>query len=219
MIIIKIIGIVLVLSVFLTSQCVYGQFGNLGSTITNVVTSGVNTGKAFGSKIPEIIPSPADIFALGKETLLGLPFKSLAKAINQFCSVALSADGIKPKITPNVSAMNFVFFTDTGNITFPLEESEKLWSHPEFKKSWNTTLFITGWMTDLSKPNTAIDVVAGAYKLRGNHNFIVFDSAKFVDTLYTWSALNTQDLGTSVGLALAKLVTAIPLSNIHVIGM
>lgn len=57
-----------------------------------------------------------------------------------------------------------------------------------------------------------------AYRTRGNYNFLALDPAKFIDTLYTWSAFNTEEIGEYVGYALAKLVEYVSLDKIHVIG-
>lgn len=47
----------------------------------------------------------------------------------------------------------------------------------------------------------------------------VLDTAAFVDTLYAWSAFNTQAIGNYVALALQMLVnSSFPLDKIHVIG-
>ncbi len=47
------------------------------------------------------------------------------------------------------------------------------------------------------------------------------DTATFVDTLYTWSAFNTEEIGKLIGAALKELVTLYPkypIENIHLIG-
>lgn len=47
------------------------------------------------------------------------------------------------------------------------------------------------------------------------------DTAKFVDTLYTWSAFNTEEIGELLAVALTELITDYPnypIENIHLIG-
>lgn len=46
-----------------------------------------------------------------------------------------------------------------------------------------------------------------------------FDTAKFVDTLYTWSAFNTKGVGEIIGKALVKFTNHVPVEKIHLIGM
>lgn len=47
----------------------------------------------------------------------------------------------------------------------------------------------------------------------------MFDTAHFVDSLYTWSALNTESIGKIVGSAVAELTKVIDLNKVHLIGM
>lgn len=47
------------------------------------------------------------------------------------------------------------------------------------------------------------------------------DTAKFVDTLYTWSAFNTEEIGKLIAVALQELIAVYPnypIENIHLIG-
>lgn len=44
------------------------------------------------------------------------------------------------------------------------------------------------------------------------------DAARFVDTLYTWSAFNTEEIGENIALGLVKLLDLMPVDNIHLIG-
>lgn len=49
--------------------------------------------------------------------------------------------------------------------------------------------------------------------------FCVFiDTAGFVDTLYTWSALNTEEIGNAIADSLRLLIETYPIENIHLIG-
>jgi predicted lipoprotein len=77
---------------------------------------------------------------------------------------------------------------------------------------------ITGWNTDINETNDAASSLWEAFKSRGDSNFILIDTARYVDTLYAWSAFNTQELGKAVGKGLAELINYFPLKNIHVMG-
>jgi hypothetical protein len=77
---------------------------------------------------------------------------------------------------------------------------------------------VTGWTTDINETIDSASTIYEGYKARGDSNFILLDSARYVDTLYTWSAFNTNQLGEYLGDALAELVNLIPLAKIHVIG-
>lgn len=45
-----------------------------------------------------------------------------------------------------------------------------------------------------------------------------FDTAKFVDTLYIWSAFNTVKVGELIGQALAEFINYADVSQIHLVG-
>lgn len=46
----------------------------------------------------------------------------------------------------------------------------------------------------------------------------VFDTSNFVDSLYTWSAFNTEGVGKIVGGAVAELSKVVDVEGIHLIG-
>lgn len=45
------------------------------------------------------------------------------------------------------------------------------------------------------------------------------DTAQFVDTLYTWSAFNTEDIGKLIAVGLKELTNSYPIEKIHLIGI
>lgn len=47
----------------------------------------------------------------------------------------------------------------------------------------------------------------------------MFDTANFIDSLYTWSAFNTEGVGKIVGSAIAEIGKEIDINGIHLIGM
>lgn len=133
-------------------------------------------------------------------------------------SIVISANGTKPFRTPNASELNYVLLTDTENVTIPLTNSVQLWKHPSFDPKKKTVILITGWTTDINGTNVAVDLLYEAFRARGDTNFVFIDTARYVDTLYAWSAFNTQELGEAVGEGLALLSEFIPDEKIHVIG-
>lgn len=46
----------------------------------------------------------------------------------------------------------------------------------------------------------------------------VFDTSDFIDSLYTWSAFNTEGVGKIVGAAVAELSNVVDIDGIHLIG-
>lgn len=133
-------------------------------------------------------------------------------------SLVLAANTTVPNKTPNASELNYVFLTENENITIPLLRSDELWRHPSFDPKKKIAILITGWTTDINDTNTAVDLLSEAYKARGDTNFVFIDTARYVDTLYTWSAFNTKELGDEIGKGLALLAKLVPVENIHVIG-
>lgn len=44
------------------------------------------------------------------------------------------------------------------------------------------------------------------------------DPAAYVDTLYTWSAFNTEEIGKLIATGLEQLIKDYPIEKIHIIG-
>lgn len=114
--------------------------------------------------------------------------------------------------------MNYVLLTDSENISIPITESIKLWKHEKFDPKQRVVVLVTGWTTDIDEKNSAASALWAAYKSRGDTNFVLIDTARYVDTLYAWSAFNTQSLGEGLGKGLAELAKVVPLENIHLMG-
>lgn len=51
-----------------------------------------------------------------------------------------------------------------------------------------------------------------------HQNCLCLRKAGFVDTLYTWSAFNTEEIGKVVADSLAYLIKTYPIEKIHLIG-
>ena len=134
-------------------------------------------------------------------------------------SIALSANNSTESYKqPKNEEINYVLLTENENISIPVTDSIRLWAHEKFDPSKKVVVMITGWNSDIASENTAADELWKAYKSRGDTNFILIDTARYVDTLYAWSAFNTQELGKAVGMGLAELINYVPLENIHVMG-
>lgn len=85
----------------------------------------------------------------------------------------MAIKSIRPKVTPEMTRLNFVLMTPSANYTIPLREAEKLWHHPHFDRSRNTEILVTGWTSNINKSNSALETVWQAYKCRGGVNFVV----------------------------------------------
>lgn len=114
--------------------------------------------------------------------------------------------------------MSWVLLTEDENISIPITEAKKLWKHEKFDASKNVVIMVTGWNTDINEENQAAGNLWKAYLSRQDTNFVLVDTAKYVDTLYAWSAFNTKDLGHGLGKGLAELINVVPLEKIHLMG-
>jgi hypothetical protein len=114
--------------------------------------------------------------------------------------------------------MNYVLLTENDNISVPITDSIKLWRHEKFDPKKNVVIMVTGWTSNIENENTAASELWKAYKSRGDTNFVLIDTAQYVDTLYAWSAFNTQELGKGLGKGIAELINVVPIEKIHLMG-
>jgi hypothetical protein len=134
-------------------------------------------------------------------------------------SIALAAGNTTESYKqPKIEEMNYVLLTEAENISIPITESIKLWRHEKFDPSKKVVIMVTGWSSDIDAENTAASALWEAYKSRGDTNFVLIDTARYVDTLYAWSAFNTQELGKGLGRGIAELINVVPVENIHLMG-
>lgn len=115
--------------------------------------------------------------------------------------------------------MSYVLKIDNQNISVPLKDPEKLWTLKEFNPELPLVLVVTGWTTNFNDTeNPALDKIYAAYRCRGNVNFVTVDTSAYVDTLYSWSAFNTEEIGEIVADSLKHLIKTYPIEKIHLIG-
>lgn len=126
--------------------------------------------------------------------------------------------------------------TSCKNYSYPIDQADEMWSNPDFDPKKKTVLLATGWTTTINETGT-IYAISKAYFCRGDVNFIVsifmfsinyfackayifqaVDAANYVDTLYSWAALNTEEIGRFVGKGLSLLKGKVPSNTIHLIG-
>uniref|UniRef100_A0A182QP72 Lipase domain-containing protein n=1 Tax=Anopheles farauti TaxID=69004 RepID=A0A182QP72_9DIPT len=193
------------------------DFGGLVKTTGDVAKVAAKTAKGVAENIPQLF-SPEQLIEFSKQSIIGLPAEAIAATINQICSVALLSNATASENSVNITDMNYILMTEDNNVTIPLLESDDLWRNELFNKSYDTVILVTGWTSNVNEPNRAIDTIYNAYKARGGFNFVVIDTAEYVDTLYTWSAFNTNDLGQGLANGLKGLIKYVPLEKIHLIG-
>ncbi|KAH8287985.1 hypothetical protein KR044_011536 [Drosophila immigrans] len=184
-------------------------------TVPDVLGSIANVGSSIID--PKLLPTPDSLLQSSKNLLVGLPFEYVSSSINYLCSQALSSNKIKSKYTPDVNRIFFQLRYGCSRESFPILEAEKMWRSPHFDPHKNVVILATGWTTQVNDTET-IDNFARAFNCRGDANFVALDAASFVDTLYSWSAFNTDDIGLHLARGLVKLLDTVDESKIHLIG-
>ncbi|XP_055915169.1 vitellogenin-1-like [Eupeodes corollae] len=163
------------------------------------------------------LPTPSEVFGNTKNLVAGLPFEYVSSSINSVCSTLMSSKSVISKITPEVDSMHFQLMTACSKYSIPLLEPEGLLKLKAFNVTKKTVILVTGWRTTVSNSQT-IEELSKAYNCRGDVNFLALDAASYVDTLFSWAALNTAKIGELMGENLVRLAKVVPLENIHLIG-
>ncbi|XP_031628395.1 hepatic triacylglycerol lipase-like [Contarinia nasturtii] len=188
--------------------------------LLNIGASAVNIIKGVIEKIPEVIPSAEAFFQYSQNIIMGYPFEKVFQVINSFCSAAMSSESTKPLVTPNIADMNYILKVGDRNISVPLNKPQQLWLLKEFNPRFPLVMVIAGWTSNVNDGGSpALDVVYAAYRCRGNVNFVTVDTAGLIDTLYTWAAFNTEEIGNVISESLTYLVKIYPMQKIHLIGL
>lgn len=141
-------------------------FADFAKSITDVASGVMRS-------LPNVFPTPEDLFSASKNLVAGYPAEAVLNAVNLFCSTAISAKSVQPKVTPDIESMNFILMTRTQNYSIPLREAHDLWHHNAFNASRPTAVLVTGWTSNINKSNNALSLVYDAYMCRGGVNFVV----------------------------------------------
>ncbi|XP_065364901.1 vitellogenin-3-like [Calliphora vicina] len=206
----RILNVLIFICLLSVINCVDFGFSNVFKSTVDV-TSGV------AKDVANKLPTPKGLFETSKQVIAGYPFEFVSSSINKICSSALASQTITPKFSPDINKMQFQLRAACERYNFPLLKANDMWTSPHFDPSKKVVILATGWTTNVNDTDT-IDEFAKAYNCRGDVNFVAVDAASFVDTLYTWSAFNTEDLGMHIAVGLQQLIKIVPLEKIHLIG-
>lgn len=90
-------------------------------------------------------------------------------------SAAVTQKQVKPKLLPDVTKMNFMLKSCSGDFLIPIQTPEKLLGHPAFDSERKTAILVTGWFSNINSTmeNDALETVWKAYKCRNDINFVV----------------------------------------------
>ncbi|XP_075156351.1 phospholipase A1-like isoform X2 [Haematobia irritans] len=179
--------------------CLICQSLALSITGGDVINSAGNLITGIGAQLVKSIPTIDELFYTSVQVLFGLPELAVAKILNEACSIYVSSGNILPRITPKAEEMYLQLRT------------------PYFDIQKKVVIFVSGWTTDINETDN-IEAMAKAYNCQGDYNFVYVNTSNFVQTLYSWSAFNTDAVGTFIGDGLVKLAKRIPPGNIHLIG-
>ncbi|XP_073835542.1 vitellogenin-1-like [Musca autumnalis] len=198
--------------------CAITTEGNAQSMDFNgIKNSAVNMMQGSGSQGEKKIPSPSILFSTPIQVLFGYPEQVMFSVLNQACSLIMTSNIKKPLVTPKPEEMYYQLRTSCKNITVPLQQPENLVNLPEFDINKKVVIFLSGWATTGSEDH--IQELANAYNCRGDYNFVYLNIADKIETLYIWSALNTEEIGKAVAESLNKLTSSVSIENIHLIGI
>ncbi|XP_017112670.1 probable phospholipase A1 magnifin isoform X2 [Drosophila elegans] len=152
------------------------------------------------------------------QLVVGLPLDIAFSTINYICSTIVDLGVVRTKLIPDVSRLKLQLRTqiECRNVSISLTQAENLWTTPGFYQDRPTVLFITGWTSNINDSNSG--PVVKAYACRNDTNVLVLDAADLVDTLYTWSALNTEVIGASLARALLRLNRTYVANQFHLVG-
>lgn len=90
-------------------------------------------------------------------------------------SAAISAQNVKPQLTPDITNMSYVLMRNKkSNVSIPLNQVQKLFTIKEFDTQLPLVILFTGWTTSVNNSdNPALNLLWSAYRCRGNVNFVV----------------------------------------------
>lgn len=65
-----------------------GLTSSITDKISDIGTLGAKAGKGIISKVPDLIPTPENLYSISKQTLIGLPFELVLSGIDKLCELA-----------------------------------------------------------------------------------------------------------------------------------
>ncbi|XP_011178449.2 phospholipase A1 [Zeugodacus cucurbitae] len=159
----------------------------------------------------------SDLLVVKKNIIAAYPLQLASTLIDKLCSNTLFMHHVPAKFTPDIENMHFQYITSCKNYSVPLMKAEQLWHHMSFNKLRKVVILATGWTNTVNDSST-LALLSKAFLCRKDVNFIIVDAAYYVDTLYKWAALNTEEIGEHIAKGLTHLIKVVPLKNIHLVG-
>ncbi|XP_053949624.1 vitellogenin-1-like [Anastrepha ludens] len=164
--------------------------------------------------------TPSYFFKFVGNLVLGFPVQFGAQIVNSICATVLTEDAVQPNPAdvPDVEDISIQFRTACDIKEYALTQLATIVDDPDFDSSKRVVIASSGWLTNANKSDDVLEGLGKAYNCRGDTNFLGIDVGRYIETLYTWSSLNTRRIGELLAIALVDLTEYVPLENIHLMG-
>ncbi|XP_004535355.1 vitellogenin-1-like [Ceratitis capitata] len=171
--------------------------------------------QAFGNQL-----SADYFFNFVGNLVLGFPLQLGTVVTSTICSAVLAEDGIKPnpEDIPDVEDISIQLRTACSIKEYPLKQLPNIINDPDFDINKRVVIASSGWLTNANKSDDVLEALGKAFNCRGDTNFLGIDVGRYIQTLYTWSSLNTKRIGEILAIALVDLTKTVPVENFHLMG-
>ncbi|XP_004535454.1 vitellogenin-1-like [Ceratitis capitata] len=138
---------------------------------------------------------------------------------NNICAAITAENGIKanPEDIPDVEDISIQLRTACNIKEYPLKQLPNIINDPDFDVN-KRVVIASGWLTNANKSDDMLDGLGKAFNCRGDTNFLGIDVGRYIQTLYSWSLLNTTRIGEILAIALVDLTKTLPVENFHLMG-
>ncbi|KAK3924947.1 Pancreatic triacylglycerol lipase [Frankliniella fusca] len=120
-----------------------------------------------------------------------------------YCLVSVEAANWAEKFGDNI---NLTLYLKDKNVTFNINDSVSILSHPGFKKALPTVLYMHGYTE--SNQSRSVGLVANAFLKRGDHNFILVDWNYYVTFPYLKAFFNLFQVSHALAKSITRMVEA-----------
>ncbi|XP_054087193.1 vitellogenin-3-like [Zeugodacus cucurbitae] len=161
---------------------------------------------------------PDYFFRVVQNLVKGLPSQKANALTNAICAAVIASgrNQTPDRYAPRLEDIKFQLRTPCYKREYPVEDPSGLVLDPAFDINKRTVLFATGWTTTVN--NERHDSLSKAYNCRGDTNYLALDIGDYINTLYSWSAQNTDVLGKYVAEDIQRLSEFIDVSKLHLMG-
>ncbi|XP_018792315.1 PREDICTED: vitellogenin-1-like [Bactrocera latifrons] len=159
-------------------------------------------------------------FRYTTNAVLAFPSLVTVAVVSALCAAVLREDAVQPRPEniPDVEDIAIQLRTPCNIRAYPVRELIRIVDDPDFDINKKVVIASSGWLTNANRSNDVLQGIGKAYHCRNDTNFLGIDVGRYIQTLYTWSSLNTNRIGEILAIALVDFVKVVPLENIHLMG-